>query len=102
MIPSEKEEILKKYDSTVLHTCAFCRQILIFDWREARLGFKNMQISSQPGCVTRSDFLQVLAKYRVEIPANALSALLKAFQKGRNANIIEFDSFLKVCYLMRK
>lgn len=98
---TEKEKILSKYSPNVQHICGHCRQILIFAWREVRRSFEVASTPAKRGCVSTSDFYDILKAYGVILGDDYTSILTKAFQLGRNNAVIRFDDFLKVCFLTR-
>jgi hypothetical protein len=98
---NEKDTLLGLYNEKTLKILSNCYKILLPTWRILRTEFKKLQISSQRGTISASNFISVLEKNNILLPKNDLGMVIRVFRGTGLFDTVKFDEFLRVTMLAK-
>jgi hypothetical protein len=98
---SQQAQLLRQYTPAVLKVCAKCNKLFLPFWKELRNEFKRSQVSSARGSILTTNFMAIVNHYGLDLSKNELALIAHAFRPPGMADIVQYDEFLRICFLMK-
>lgn len=99
---AEKEQLLGKYDASILNTCSKCYSFFLPFVRDLKNEFKKAQVQSQKGCIIFNHFAAILEKFDIKLSKSEMGNISRSFRGLGMPDVIRYDEFMRVCLIVKR